>query len=183
LILPAGSNERENKMKIAISSTGPSLNDRIDARFGRCDYFIIIDPATMAHEAVPNQNVSSTSGAGISSAQLMADKGVAVVLTGNLGPKAANVFDAAGIQIITGVTGTVGDAVRRYADGTDVSGKTTVQTPAAMPAGALTPGSGMGQGGGGLGGGCRQKGGSGRGMGRCRTTGGGRGMGGGQGRS
>jgi len=156
-------------MKIAISSTGPSLNDRIDARFGRCVYFIIIDPATMEHEAIANQNVSSTSGAGISSAQLMVDKGVEVVLTGNLGPKAANVFDAAGLRIITGVSGTVGDATRRFADGADVSDKTTVQTPAAMPAGALMPGSGMGRGlgggsgmggGRGMGGGCRQKDGS-----------------------
>ena len=175
-------------MKIAISSTGSSLNDQIDARFGRCVYFIIIDPATMEHEVIPNQNVSSTSGAGISSAQLMAEKGVEVVLTGNLGPKAANVFDAAGIRVITGVNGTVRDAVRRYADGADVSDKPTIQPPAAMPAGALTQGAGMGQGlgggrgmGGGMGGGrgmgsgCRQKGGSGRGMGRCRATGGGRG--------
>ena len=160
-------------MKIAISSTGPSLNDQIDARFGRCDYFIIMDSATMEHEAIPNQNVSSTTGAGISSAQLIADKGVEVVLTGNLGPKAANVFEAAGLRVITGVSGTVGDAARRYADGADISGKTTIQTRAAMPPGALTPGAGMGQGlggGRGLGGGCRQNGGSGRGMGRCRST-------------
>jgi predicted Fe-Mo cluster-binding NifX family protein len=95
-------------MKIGISSTGPSLNNQIDARFGRCDYFMIVDSETMAKQAIPNENVSATSGAGISAAQLMADKGVDIVLTGNVGPKAANVFDAAGIRVLTGMSGTVG---------------------------------------------------------------------------
>ena len=44
-------------MKIAISSTGSSLDDQIDPRFGRCAYFILIDPETMEYEAIPNQNV------------------------------------------------------------------------------------------------------------------------------
>ena len=171
-------------MKIGISSTGPSLNDRIDARFGRSKYFIIVDSETMAHEAIPNENISATSGAGISAAQLMVNQGVDVVLTGNLGPKAANVFDASGTRVVTGVSGTVGDAAKRYADGGDVAQQAS---PGQMPAapGAGVPGqgpgmgSGMGVGGGrGMGGGCRQNGGSGRGMGMGRGCGmgGGRGM-------
>ena len=34
-------------MKIAISSTGKDLDCQIDPRFGRCQYFIIVDPETM----------------------------------------------------------------------------------------------------------------------------------------
>ncbi|HOH04495.1 MAG TPA: NifB/NifX family molybdenum-iron cluster-binding protein, partial [Candidatus Pacearchaeota archaeon] len=30
-------------MKIAISSTGKNLQDEIDARFGRCSYFLIVE--------------------------------------------------------------------------------------------------------------------------------------------
>jgi len=41
-------------MKIAISATGPTLEDEVDPRFGRCPYFIIIDPDTMEFEALDN---------------------------------------------------------------------------------------------------------------------------------
>ena len=30
-------------MKIAVTSTGPTLDDMMEARFGRCAYFLIID--------------------------------------------------------------------------------------------------------------------------------------------
>jgi len=38
-------------MKIAITATGPSLDAEVDARFGRCQYFVIIDPQSMEFEA------------------------------------------------------------------------------------------------------------------------------------
>lgn len=162
-------------MKIAISSTGPFLNDQIDARFGRCGYFIIIDSETMAHEAVPNENVSSTRGAGISAALLLVNQRVDVVLTGNLGPKAANVFDAVGIRFITGVSGIVGDAVKRFTDSGDVAQHTSRgQMQAAPETGASDQGFDMVIRGRRDMGGSRQNGGGGRrmGMGRGRCMGG-----------
>ena len=98
-------------MKIAVTSTGPTLDDAVEMRFGRCAYFLIIDPDTMEFEALPNPNISLGGGAGIQSAQLMADKGVAIVLTGNCGPNAFQTFGAAGIQVITAVNGQVRQAV------------------------------------------------------------------------
>ena len=160
-------------MKIAISSTGPSLNDQVDARFGRCDYFIIIDSETMAHEAIPNENVSATRGAGISAAQLLVNQRVDVVLTGNLGPKAAKVFDAGGIRVITGVSGIVGDAVKRFTDSGDVAqhasrGQMQTAPDTAAPGQGFGLRSGMVMRGRHGMGGCRQNGGSGRGMGMGR---------------
>ena len=149
-------------MKIAISSTGSSLDDQVDPRFGRCACFIIIDSETMRHEAIPNQNVSSTSGAGISSAQLMVDKGATVVLTGNLGHKAANVFDASGTKMVTGVSGPVGEAVRRYASGETLPQQASPNQNQA--AGSMSQGMGAGRG---------MGGGGGRGMGGGRGLGGG----------
>lgn len=75
-------------MKIAISATGPSLDAEVDPRFGRCQYFLIIDPDTMEFEAIDNTNKMASGGAGIASAQAVAQKGVQVVLTGNCGPNA-----------------------------------------------------------------------------------------------
>ncbi|GAI00833.1 unnamed protein product [marine sediment metagenome] len=67
-------------MKIAISSTGQDLTSQIDPRFGRSPYFIFIDPETMQFEAIENPNVNAMGGAGIQTAQLIANKGVEVIL-------------------------------------------------------------------------------------------------------
>lgn len=45
-------------MKIAVSSTGPGLEDLVDPRFGRCRYYLIVDPETLEYEAVENQGRS-----------------------------------------------------------------------------------------------------------------------------
>lgn len=152
-------------MKIAVTSTGTSLDDAVESRFGRCPYFLIIDPDSMAFEALANPNIHQGGGAGIQSAQLMANKGVSVVLTGNCGPNAFQTFGAAGVQVITGVSGPVRQAVERYKAGqlTGISGP-SVQSHFGMGGGC---GMGRGMGGGGGMGGCK-------GMGRGRGMGGGR---------
>ena len=104
-------------MKIAITSTGATLDDQVEARFGRCAYFLIVDTDSMECEAIENPNVAAGGGAGVQSAQLMADKGAQAVLTGNCGPNAFQVFGAAGIQVIVGVSGKVSDAVGQYKQG------------------------------------------------------------------
>lgn len=104
-------------MKIAISATGPNLEAEVDPRFGRCRYFIIADPATMAFEAIDNSSAMSAGGAGISAGQAIAGKGVEAVLTGNCGPNAYQVLSAAGIKVITGVSGKVKDAIEGYQAG------------------------------------------------------------------
>jgi predicted Fe-Mo cluster-binding NifX family protein len=105
------------EVKVAISSTGPSLDSQVDPRFGRCPYFIIVEADTMDFEAVENPNVMAMGGAGIQSAQLVANKGAEVVLTGNCGPNAFQTFSAAGVKIVVGVVGTVKDAVERFKRG------------------------------------------------------------------
>jgi len=104
-------------MRIAITTTGPTLDDEVDPRFGRCQYFIIADPETMEFEALDNSNAMAAGGAGISTAQMIAGKGVEVVLTGNCGPNAHQVLSAAGLQVITGVSGKVRDAIQTYKSG------------------------------------------------------------------
>lgn len=41
-------------MKIAISSTGAMLDDLVDPRFGRCSYYIVVNPETLEFDAVKN---------------------------------------------------------------------------------------------------------------------------------
>lgn len=101
-------------MKIAVSSTGTDLSAQVDPRLGRCQYFIVVDPDTMEFEALENSGAMSGGGAGIATGQFVAGKGVDAVLTGNCGPNAFNVLEAAGIKVMTGISGTVQDAVEGY---------------------------------------------------------------------
>ena len=130
-------------MKIAVTSTGPTLDDAVEARFGRCPYFLIIDPDTLDLEALPNANIALGGGAGIQSAQTMANKGVSVVLTGNCGPNALRVFGSAGVQVITGVSGPVRQAVRQFKSGA----LSAAQTPSAQGHVGMGRGGGKGMGG------------------------------------
>jgi len=104
-------------MKIAITSQGRDMNAQIDPRFGRCQYFIIVDLDTKSFEVLDNANISAGSGAGISAAQNVAEKEVKAILTGTVGPNAFQGLSAAGIEIYTGLTGTIEEAVNRYEEG------------------------------------------------------------------
>ncbi len=166
-------------MKVAVTAKGKDLGDQVDPRFGRCPYFLVVDTDTMSAEAIENPNLALGGGAGIQSAQLMAEHDVSVVLTGNCGPNAHQTLSAAGIQIIVGASGSIRDAVDHFKAGSlstiqepNVAshfGMGVVDTPQPTATGSGT-GKGMGSGRGmGMG--------SGRGMG----MGGGRGMGMGRG--
>ena len=104
-------------MKIAISATGTTLDTEVDPRFGRCRYFIIVDPETMDFEVLENSSAMASGGAGISAAQMIASKGVQAVLTGNCGPNANKVLLSAGIQVVTSISGVVKDAIQGYQSG------------------------------------------------------------------
>ncbi len=104
-------------MKIAVSATGTTLDSEVDPRFGRCQYFIIVDAETLQFEAVENTSTVASGGAGIAAAQMIAGKGVKAVLTGNCGPNAYQVLSSTGIEVITGVSGKVKDAIEAYRQG------------------------------------------------------------------
>jgi predicted Fe-Mo cluster-binding NifX family protein len=104
-------------MKIVVTATAPNLDADIDPRFGRCQYFVSVDPETMQLDTWENTNVAAGGGAGIATAQALAGKNISAVLTGNCGPNAYQTLNAAGIKVITGVTGKVKDAVQDYKDG------------------------------------------------------------------
>ena len=105
-------------MKIAVTAMGPEPESLVSSRFGRCPYFLIFDLESDACESLSNPNVTSGGGAGIQAAQSMVDHDVHAVLTGNCGPNSFRVFEAAGINIFTGVTGPARDAIESYRAGT-----------------------------------------------------------------
>jgi predicted Fe-Mo cluster-binding NifX family protein len=123
-------------MRICVTATGSDLNAQVDPRFGRCQYFVFVDSDTMAFEAMPNQAIAAPGGAGIQAAQAVVNKGVEVLISGNIGPNAFQVLSAAGVKVVTGAYGTVKEAVELYKSGTlRETGASTVTAHAGMVAG------------------------------------------------
>ncbi|TFF86441.1 dinitrogenase iron-molybdenum cofactor biosynthesis protein [Candidatus Thorarchaeota archaeon] len=149
--------------RICVTSSGDTLESQIDPRFGRCAFFIIVDPETQQFQAISNEAAMASGGAGIRAAQVVAEQNVEAVITGSVGPNAYPALQSAGIKILTGATGTVKAAVESYKTGT----LQEISTP-----GPSHIGMGMGRGGGYGGGGGRGLG-RGRGGGRGRRRGGG----------
>jgi predicted Fe-Mo cluster-binding NifX family protein len=101
-------------MKICISSTGKDLDAVVDQRFGRCQYFLIVDTDTMKVKTISNEGLLSSGGAGIQAAQVVTKEEVSSVITGNIGPNAFQILQAAGIEVYTGVEGTIKEAIEKY---------------------------------------------------------------------
>jgi len=121
-------------MKIAITSSGDNLDSQMDPRFGRCQYFLIVDPDTMDFEAMLNESAMASGGAGIQAAQTIVNVGINAVITGNVGPNAFEVLSAAGIETMTGASGTVRHALELYKSGSLQSAAgATVGSHAGMP--------------------------------------------------
>jgi predicted Fe-Mo cluster-binding NifX family protein len=135
-------------MKIAISSMGKDLDAQMDPRFGRCQYFALVDPETMEFELIDNPVLAAMGGAGVQAAQSVAQKGVIALITGNLGPNAASALSAAGIRVCLVSGGTVRQVTEDFKAGRlkEVSGP-TVPSHFGM-GGKQGPGGGRGMGGG-----------------------------------
>jgi len=104
-------------MKIAITSTGKTLDSQVDQRFGRAAYFIVVETETMEFSVLENESVDAASGAGVTSAKVVIDAGAEAVLTDNCGPNAQRILIAAGIKLYTGTAGTAKEAIDLFING------------------------------------------------------------------
>ncbi|MBW1767544.1 MAG: NifB/NifX family molybdenum-iron cluster-binding protein [Deltaproteobacteria bacterium] len=105
-------------MIVAVTSQGDNLESEVDSRFGRASKFLLVDTKTMSFEVIENtQNLNLSQGARIQTAQNIARHNPDVILTGNCGPKALKVLQAAGVEIVVGVQGKITDAVQAYLQG------------------------------------------------------------------
>jgi predicted DNA-binding protein (UPF0251 family)/predicted Fe-Mo cluster-binding NifX family protein len=109
----------QKRTLVAVSSEGPTLDDRLDARFGRARGFMIVDIETMTARYLDNgASQGMGHGAGIQTVRRIADAGAGVLLTGVVGPKALQALSAAGISIVQDLEGmTVREAVERFKSG------------------------------------------------------------------
>ena len=102
-------------MKIAITSTGRTLESEIDQRFGRANFFLVIDTDTEDVQVIDNhQNLNVDHWTGIQAAETVVNKGVEVVITGHCGPNAFMVLKEAAVKVVVGIQGTVGQVVEKF---------------------------------------------------------------------
>ena len=157
-------------MKVAVAASGDNLDAVADPRFGRCPMFLIVDTDSMEFEALATPGAQAGQGAGIQAAQLVANAGAQAVIAGNYGPNAYQTLSAGGLDVLSGASGTVRQAIEAFK-----AGQLAAVEEASVPphfglgaTGGTPPATSVGPGGG-------TGGGGGRGMGGGRGGGGGRG--------
>jgi predicted Fe-Mo cluster-binding NifX family protein len=102
-------------MKIAVPTTQANT---VDEHFGHCEFYTLFtisdQKAVLKTEVLP-----SPQGCGCKSniASVLKEKGVTVLLAGNMGQGAVNVITNQGIAVIRGCNGNINDAVANYLGG------------------------------------------------------------------
>ena len=103
-------------MKVAL----PSRDQKIDSHFGHCEYFTVYTIDESKKMITDEETVTSPAGCGCKSnvAQVLADKGVKLMLAGNMGDGAVNVLRRSGIDVVRGCSGDVKATAQQWVDGT-----------------------------------------------------------------
>lgn len=101
-------------MKIAL----PTRNGIIDDHFGHCDHYTIMT-LDEGKKIISKEAMDSPEGCGCKSdiAPVLANKGVKVMLAGNMGQGAVNILTQNGIEVIRGCSGPVEDVAAQWIAG------------------------------------------------------------------
>jgi predicted Fe-Mo cluster-binding NifX family protein len=104
-------------MYVCVTTMQTGAGDAVDPRFGRCDRFSFVDTDSGETTHERNALASGAGGVGAKAAQMVADRGVQAVITGQVGPNAFRVLAAAGIEVYTAAEKTLSEAVEDLREG------------------------------------------------------------------
>ncbi|ENK0555496.1 diguanylate cyclase [Clostridium sporogenes] len=104
-------------MKIAISSTGKTMENLLDMRFGRCEYFQIHDTESKEVKILENEGRNASGGAGIVASNQLVDEKVDVIITGNFGPNAFEIIEKAGVKAYKCESISITSVIEKYNKG------------------------------------------------------------------
>ncbi|MFW6247806.1 MAG: NifB/NifX family molybdenum-iron cluster-binding protein [bacterium] len=105
-------------MTICITTDANGDGAKVDPRFGRAPFFTFVDTESGASRVVANVYASGASGVGAQVAQMIAEHGAEAVVTGQVGPSAFRVLEAAGVTVYTSPAVPVAEAVESHRTGT-----------------------------------------------------------------
>ena len=100
-------------MKIAV----PTREGVVDNHFGHCDHYTIF--TINGTEVKMKEILPSPQGCGCKSGivLVLCQKGVQVMLAGNMGEGAKNVLETHGIKVVRGCSGDIDDLIKAYLAG------------------------------------------------------------------
>ena len=105
-------------MKILMTTVLPQIETRVDPRFGRAAFFLLVDTEKLEWQAVANGGADASGGAGVQAAQFAVDQKCEAVISGDFGPHAYEVLKAAGIEMYRfGDCQTAIEVVQRFREG------------------------------------------------------------------
>ena len=99
-------------MKILISSTGKDLESKVDQNFGKCPYCLFIETVTMNYDVLRTDNPGRHAISENDITQTIIEKGVKVVITGEIGQEAHDALSNAGVTVLTDMEGPVVDVLK-----------------------------------------------------------------------
>ena len=106
-------------MRIAVTSTGPTLDDNVSTEFDHSKYLLIVDFDTLQYEAMISPvMMDSGPAAGRLLAEQLSQENVSKVLASHIDFNALRSFlkslQGTGVQIIDGMSGSGRSAVRQF---------------------------------------------------------------------
>jgi predicted Fe-Mo cluster-binding NifX family protein len=104
-------------MKVAVAATGKTPYSHVDNRFGRCSFFVVVNPESMEFDAIENPGLKERDAAGVQASRILMEKGVDTVVVKNIGHNALVTLDGAGIKVYVGAAGTVLNAIENLKRG------------------------------------------------------------------
>ena len=99
-------------MKVLISSTGRDLESQVGLEFGKCPYCLYVETVTMDYEAIENDSATSCHNKECNITQTAVEKGVNVVITGDMGEEAFESLSNAGITVLTEMEGPIVEVLK-----------------------------------------------------------------------
>lgn len=101
-------------MKIAVTSTGPTIDHYVGKHFHCSAYLLIVDTHTMQYETMINPAIALRGpAAGKLFRRIIVQANVSTIVTGKCGTNIFKILGPAGVRIVAGVSGSVRNVLKR----------------------------------------------------------------------
>ncbi len=111
--------DTDRPLRVAITATSPFLDGDVAPSLKGCSHVIILTPghAEAGFEAFALDPRQHCGGGCIWLARRLIDSGVSVLITERCGPNARGLLSAAGVKVVTGAQGRIGDVLVSFLQG------------------------------------------------------------------
>jgi predicted Fe-Mo cluster-binding NifX family protein len=93
----------------------PTNGEQIEDHFGQCKFYTLVKVSS-DNKIVSQESFPTPQGCGCKSnlVEILAEKGVNIMIAGNMGQGAKNVLGSAGIKVLCGFSGSIEQALDLY---------------------------------------------------------------------